>query len=68
MLPTPRMDAMHTCCVAVDLTLCAADGTPQDMDTAFDQMTELSFHGRTAICVAAQSHPRHRHLDHLPKW
>ena len=50
----PRVGSMHTRGVAVDLTLCSADGTPLDMGTAFDEMTEQSFHGRTDIRPQAQ--------------
>jgi D-alanyl-D-alanine dipeptidase len=40
--------------VAVDLTLCEASGQPLDMGTAFDEMTEQSFHGATGISPTAQ--------------
>lgn len=50
----PRVGSMHTRGVAVDLTLCHADGTPLDMGTAFDEMTDHSFHGCTAISAQAQ--------------
>lgn len=54
----PRQGSMHTRGVAVDLTLCAANGEPLDMGTAFDEMTEASFHGSTAITATAQHHRR----------
>ena len=50
----PRTGSMHTRGVAVDLTLCDALGEPLDMGTAFDEMTEQSFHGATDIAVDAQ--------------
>ena len=50
----PRMGSMHTRGVAVDLTLCDASGVPLDMGTAFDEMTEQSFHGATNIALNAQ--------------
>jgi len=50
----PRVGSMHTRGVAVDLTLCQADGTPLDMGTAFDEMTERSCHGNTDIPALAQ--------------
>ncbi|MDI1246842.1 MAG: D-alanyl-D-alanine dipeptidase [Rhodoferax sp.] len=50
----PRMGSMHTRGVAVDLTLCDAKGLPLDMGTAFDEMTEQSFHGATSMGAAAQ--------------
>lgn len=50
----PRVGSMHTRGVAVDLTLCDAHGQPLDMGTAFDEMTEQSFHGATTIAPEAQ--------------
>ena len=50
----PRVGSMHTRGVAVDLTLCLENGVLLDMGTAFDEMTEQSFHGCTSIAVAAQ--------------
>ena len=50
----PRVGSMHTRGVAVDLTLCTPDGVPLDMGTAFDEMTEQSFHGNTEITPRAQ--------------
>ncbi len=50
----PRTGSMHTRGVAVDLTLCDAGGTPLDMGTAFDEMTESSFHGAVDITMEAQ--------------
>ncbi|OIP18383.1 MAG: D-alanyl-D-alanine dipeptidase [Comamonadaceae bacterium CG_4_9_14_3_um_filter_60_33] len=50
----PRVGSVHTRGVAVDLTLCDASGAPLDMGTAFDEMTELSFHGATNIADVAQ--------------
>ncbi len=55
----PRTGSMHTRGVAVDLTLCAADGTPLDMGTEFDEMTAQSCHGCTEISAAAQRHRQH---------
>ena len=52
----PRLGSIHTRGVAVDLTLCEASGVALDMGTAFDEMTEQSFHGATGIAVAAQQH------------
>lgn len=52
----PRIGSMHTRGVAVDLTLCNASGEPLDMGTAFDEMTEASFPGSTAISAVAQRH------------
>ena len=51
----PRQGSMHARGVAVDLTLAGGDGTPLDMGTAFDEMTERSQHGSTAISTAGQS-------------
>ena len=58
----PRIGSMHTRGVAVDLTLNHADGTPLDMGTAFDEMTEQSRHGCTDIPLLAQ-HNRRLLLD-----
>ena len=58
----PHIGSMHTRGVAVDLTLCQADGEPLDMGTEFDEMTAQSCHGRTDIPAQAQ-HNRHLLLD-----
>lgn len=58
----PRVGSMHTRGVAVDLTLCDASGVPLDMGTAFDEMTEQSFHGATDIAAPAK-HNRRLLLD-----
>ncbi len=50
----PRLGSIHTRGVAVDLTLCDAQGQPLDMGTAFDEMTEHSFHAATTLTAAAQ--------------
>lgn len=50
----PRVGSMHTRGVAVDLTLCQSDGTPLEMGTEFDEMTQQSFHGCTHIGQVAQ--------------
>jgi len=50
----PRKGSMHTRGVAVDLTLSDASGRQLDMGTAFDEMTEQSFHGCCDIAVEAQ--------------
>jgi len=50
----PRIGSMHTRGVAVDLTLCAANGEPLDMGTAFDEMSERSGHARTDMAPQAQ--------------
>ena len=50
----PRQGSMHTRGVAVDLTLCTASGVPLSMGTEFDEMTQASFHGSTAIAPIAQ--------------
>ncbi|MBB1077795.1 D-alanyl-D-alanine dipeptidase [Rhodoferax sp. 4810] len=52
----PRIGSMHTRGVAVDLTLCTADGTPLDMGTEFDEMTAQSCHGCTSIPVPARQY------------
>ena len=52
----PRQGSIHTRGVAVDLTLCDASGQALDMGTAFDEMTEASFHGSTTITATAQHH------------
>ncbi|MBT3066808.1 D-alanyl-D-alanine dipeptidase [Rhodoferax sp. U11-2br] len=54
----PRIGSMHTRGVAVDLTLCLADGEPLDMGTEFDEMTEQSRHGRIDISEQAQYNRR----------
>ncbi|MFZ4626199.1 MAG: D-alanyl-D-alanine dipeptidase [Rhodoferax sp.] len=50
----PRIGSMHTRGVAVDLTLCSADGVPLDMGTEFDEMTAQSCHARCDIAPQAQ--------------
>lgn len=40
----PRLGSTHGRGIAVDLTLALPDGTPLDMGTGFDEMTELSYH------------------------
>lgn len=50
----PRIGSMHTRAVAVDLTLCAANGVPLDMGTEFDEMTPQSGHARCDIAPQAQ--------------
>jgi D-alanyl-D-alanine dipeptidase len=52
----PRVGSIHTRGVAVDLTLCSGQGEPLDMGTAFDEMTEQSFHADTTISAQAQAH------------
>ena len=54
----PHIGSMHTRGVAVDLTLCQADGEPLDMGTEFDEMTEQSRHGSTGISAQAQNNRR----------
>ena len=54
----PRTGSMHTRGVAVDLTLCDGQGVPLDMGTAFDEMTEQSFHGCVDIPLHAQRNRR----------
>jgi len=54
----PHIGSMHTRGVAVDLTLCQADGEPLDMGTEFDEMTAQSCHGRTDIPAQAQHNRR----------
>ncbi len=46
-LADPRRGSPHSRGCAIDLTLCAADGTELDMGTAFDAFTPLSHHGVT---------------------
>lgn len=50
----PRQGSNHSRGVAVDLTLADADGTPLDMGTGFDAMTERSHHARTDLPTGAQ--------------
>ncbi|WP_439817270.1 D-alanyl-D-alanine dipeptidase [Zavarzinia sp. CC-PAN008] len=45
----------HSRGVAIDLTLQEADGTPLDMGTAFDDMTEASWHGASVAREAARN-------------
>ena len=65
----PRTGSMHTRGVAVDLTLCDAEGVPFDMGTAFDEMTEQSFHGCVDIPLLAQRNRRQlQDLMRLAGW
>lgn len=53
-LANPERGSLHSCGVAVDLTLVGPDGADLDMGTPFDAFTPLSYHGDTAIPAAAQ--------------
>lgn len=53
-LADPRKGSPHSRGVAVDLTLCRADGSALDMGTAFDAFTPLSHHGNQQIHAEAQ--------------
>lgn len=55
----PRLGSMHTRGVAVDLTLCDAQGEPLDMGTGFDALQPASFHANTSIAPAAQQNRCH---------
>ncbi|QJE74376.1 D-alanyl-D-alanine dipeptidase [Aerophototrophica crusticola] len=50
----PRQGSNHSRGVAVDLTLATADGTPLEMGTDFDDMSERAYHADTAVPVEAQ--------------
>jgi D-alanyl-D-alanine dipeptidase len=50
----PEIGSNHARGTAVDLTLIDANGTPLDMGTGFDEMTQQSHHGRTDISAKAQ--------------
>ncbi|HYE00873.1 MAG TPA: D-alanyl-D-alanine dipeptidase [Alphaproteobacteria bacterium] len=50
----PRKGSSHGRGVAVDLTLAAADGTPLEMGTGFDDMSERAYHADTQVPVEAQ--------------
>jgi D-alanyl-D-alanine dipeptidase len=58
-LADPRLGSPHSRGVAVDLTLADQAGQPLDMGTAFDDFTERSYHGCTAVSPQAQAN---RHL------
>jgi D-alanyl-D-alanine dipeptidase len=58
-LADPNKGSPHSRGVAVDLTLCDAEGRDLDMGTPFDAFTPLSHHGNTEINVEAQ---KNRHL------
>lgn len=58
-LADPNKGSPHSRGVAVDLTLCDAQGRDLDMGTPFDAFTPLSHHGNTDIPVPAQ---KNRHL------
>ena len=58
-LANPERGSPHSRGVAIDLTLCDAEGNELDMGTAFDAFTPLSHHGNTEVSVEAQ---RNRHL------
>lgn len=51
----PALGSNHTRGIAVDLTLSDAGGRPLEMGTGFDDMTPRSFHGDSAVPVAAQA-------------
>lgn len=53
-LADPRRGSPHSRGVAIDLTLCEADGTELDMGTAFDAFTPLSHHGCLEVSAEAQ--------------
>lgn len=50
----PRTGSSHGRGIAVDLTLATADGTPLEMGTGFDDMSEAAYHACTSIPAAAQ--------------
>ena len=58
-LANPERGSPHSRGVAVDLTLCDADGNALDMGTAFDAFTPLSHHGNKEVSAQAQ---QHRHI------
>lgn len=53
-LANPRRGSPHSRGVAVDLTLCDANGNELDMGTAFDAFTPLSYHENQEISAEAQ--------------
>lgn len=53
-LADPRKGSPHSRGVAVDLTLCDAQGKELNMGTEFDAFTPLSHHANTEISVEAQ--------------
>lgn len=53
-LADPRRGSPHSRGVAIDLTLCDADGNELDMGTPFDAFTPLSHHGNTGVSAEAQ--------------
>jgi D-alanyl-D-alanine dipeptidase len=53
-LADPNKGSPHSRGVAIDLTLCTADGAELDMGTAFDAFTPLSHHGRIDIDAQEQ--------------
>lgn len=53
-LADPRRGSPHSRGVAIDLTLCDADGNELDMGTEFDAFTPLSHHGNTGVSAQAQ--------------
>lgn len=53
-LADPRRGSPHSRGVAVDLTLCDAEGNELDMGTDFDAFTPLSHHGNTGVSLEAQ--------------
>ncbi len=53
-LADPRRGSPHSRGVALDLTLCDAQGNELDMGTEFDAFTPLSHHGNTEISAEAQ--------------
>lgn len=53
-LADPRRGSPHSRGVAIDLTLCDADGRELDMGTPFDTFSPLSHHGHPGISAEAQ--------------
>jgi zinc D-Ala-D-Ala dipeptidase len=53
-LADPRRGSPHSRGVAVDLTLCDAQGNALDMGTPFDHFHPLSHHGNTGVSAEAQ--------------
>ena len=53
-LADPKKGSPHSRGVAVDLTLCTADGRELEMGTAFDAFTPRSHHGNQEISPEAQ--------------
>lgn len=54
-LADPAKGSPHSRGVAIDLTLCDANGNALDMGTAFDAFTPASHHGSFAISAKAQA-------------